>query len=311
MAGILDSVNQRTQLVGQNRLELLLFRLVGTQRFGINVFKVREVLQCPKLTMLPKQDSYIKGVAHSRGQTISVIDLSKAIGAPAITQTDDSFIIIAEYNRSVQGFLVAGVERIVTLSWKDMMPPPEGAGKSSYLTAVTEIDKQMVSILDVEKILNEINPVSTDLSEDVADETVGEELGERIVMIADDSTVARNQVKRALEPLGIKMALAKNGQDALDQLNAIAETCENSITEKVALMVSDIEMPEMDGYSLTSAVQKDPDLETIKILSHSSMSAEFNESLVEKVGANKFIAKFDPDELPSTVQDLVNEWRYQ
>ena len=181
MAGILDSVNQRTQLVGQNRLELLLFKLVGRQLFGINVFKVREVLQCPKLTKLPKQDPFIKGIAHIRGQTISIIDMSKAIGGPAITQTDESFIIIAEYNRSVQGFLVAGVERIVTLSWKDMMPPPEGAGKSSYLTAVTEIDNQMVSILDVEKILNEINPVSTELSEGVADKSVGVELGDRIL----------------------------------------------------------------------------------------------------------------------------------
>ena len=153
MAGILDSVNQRTQLVGQNRLELLMFRLVGRQRFGINVFKVREVLQCPPLTSLPKQDKFIKGVAHIRGQTISIIDLSKATGGSEINNLDNAFIIIAEYNRAVQGFLVAGVERIVTLSWKDIMPPPEGAGKSSYLTAVTEIDNEMVSILDVEKIL--------------------------------------------------------------------------------------------------------------------------------------------------------------
>jgi len=306
MAGILDAVNQRTQLVGQNRLELLLFKLIGRQRFGINVFKVREVLQCPKLTTLPKQDPFIKGVAHIRGQTISVIDMSKAIGGPAITQTEDSFIIIAEYNRSVQGFLVAGVERIVTLSWKDMMPPPEGAGKSSYLTAVTEIDDQMVSILDVEKVLNEINPVSTDLSDGIADESVGEELGERIVMIADDSTVARNQVKRALEPLGIKMALAKNGQDALNQLTAIAETCEKSITEKVALMVSDIEMPEMDGYTLTAEVKGDDRMAKLPVILHTSLSGVFNNAMVAKVGAEEFVPKFHPDELATAVKKWLN-----
>jgi len=306
MAGILDSVNQRTQLVGQNRLELLLFKLVGRQRFGINVFKVREVLQCPKLTVLPKQDAFIKGVAHIRGQTISVIDMSKAIGGPSITQTDQSFIIIAEYNRSVQGFLVAGVERIVTLSWKDMMPPPEGAGKSSYLTAVTEIDGEMISILDVEKILNEINPVSTDLSEGVADETVGEELGDRIVMIADDSTVARNQVRRALEPLGIKMALAKNGQDALDQLTAIAATCESSITEKVALMVSDIEMPEMDGYTLTAEVKGNSLMAKLPVILHTSLSGVFNNAMVAKVGAEEFVPKFHPDELAIAVKKWLN-----
>ena len=302
MAGILDSVNQRTQLVGQNRLELLLFKLVGRQRFGINVFKVREVLQCPRLTPLPKQDKFIKGIAHIRGQTISVIDLSKATGGPEIVQTDNCFIIIAEYNRSVQGFLVAGVERITTLSWKDVMPPPEGAGKSSYLTAVTEIDGEMVSILDVEKILNEISPVSTELSEDVKDASVGEKVGDKLVMIADDSTVARNQVKRALEPLGLNTILAKNGQDALDQLKAIAATCENNITEKVALLISDIEMPEMDGYTLTAEVKATENMRAIPIILHTSLSGVFNNAMVEKVGAQDFIPKFHPDELATAVK---------
>lgn len=302
MASILDSVNQRTQLVGQNRLELLLFKLVGRQRFGINVFKVREVLQCPRLTPMPKQDKYIKGIAHIRGQTISVIDLSKATGGPAIEQTENSFIIIAEYNRSVQGFLVAGVERITTLSWKDVMPPPEGAGKSSYLTAVTEIDNEMVSILDVEKILNEISPVSTELSEGVADESVGQQVGDRLVMIADDSTVARNQVKRALEPLGLNTILAKNGQDALDQLQAIADMCDTSITEKVALMISDIEMPEMDGYTLTAEVKASDKMKALPIILHTSLSGVFNNAMVEKVGADDFIPKFHPDELATAVK---------
>ncbi len=306
MAGILDSVNQRTQLVGQNRLELLLFKLVGSQRFGINVFKVREVMPCPRLTMLPKQDKFIKGVAHIRGQTISVIDLSKATGGPEITPDENSFVIIAEYNRAVQGFLVSGVERIVTLSWQDIMPPPEGAGKSSYLTAVTEIDKEMVSILDVEKILNEISPVSTELSDDVKDETVGQSIGERVIMIADDSTVARNQVKRALEPLGLNMVLAKNGQDALDQLKALVEGCD-SIVEKVALLISDIEMPEMDGYTLTAEIKSNEQLRKMPVILHTSLSGVFNNAMVEKVGAEDFIPKFHPDELATAVKKWLSK----
>jgi two-component system chemotaxis response regulator CheV len=302
MAGILDSVNQRTQLVGQNRLELLLFKLVGRQVFGINVFKVREVLQCPRLTILPKQDPFIKGIAHIRGQTISVIDLSKATGGPEIVQTENSFIIIAEYNRQVQGFMVSGVERIINIRWQDIMPPPEGAGKSSYLTAVTEIDKVMVSILDVEKILNEINPVSTELSEDVIDATVGESIGDRVIMIADDSTVARNQVRRALEPLGLTMILAKNGQDALDQLREIDAGCETSISEKVALLISDIEMPEMDGYTLTAEIKNDERLRSMPVILHTSLSGVFNNAMVEKVGAEDFIPKFHPDELATAVK---------
>ena len=112
MSNILSSVDQRTQLVGQNRLELLLFRLNGKQRFGINVFKVREVLQCPPLTTLPKLHHTVRGVAHIRGQTISVIDISLATGGEAIADLQKCFIIISEYNRSIQGFLVGSVERI-------------------------------------------------------------------------------------------------------------------------------------------------------------------------------------------------------
>ncbi|MEL0640291.1 chemotaxis protein CheV [Pseudoalteromonas aliena] len=308
MAGILDSVNQRTQLVGQNRLELLLFKLRGRQRFGINVFKVREVLQCPSLTSMPKSNAYIRGVAHIRGQTISVIDLSMAVGGRPIENIQDSFIIIAEYNRTVQGFLVGGVERIVNMNWEKIMPPPSGAGRYSYLTAVTEIENELVEILDVEKILNEICPVSTEVSVDVASSgDIQKDLGERIVFIADDSAVARNQVKRALEPLGVQIELAKNGKEALVRLKEIAELdCNNNVTERVALLISDVEMPEMDGYTLTAEIKADPKLAPLHVILHTSLSGVFNQAMIEKVGADDFIAKFNPDELATAVKKWVN-----
>ncbi|MCF7498533.1 MULTISPECIES: chemotaxis protein [unclassified Pseudoalteromonas] len=308
MAGILDSVNQRTQLVGQNRLELLLFKLRGRQRFGINVFKVREVLQCPPLTNMPKSNAYIRGVAHIRGQTISVIDLSMAVGGPAIENLKDSFIIIAEYNRSVQGFLVGGVERIVNMNWEKIMPPPSGAGRYSYLTAVTEIENELVEILDVEKILNEICPVNTEVSAEVVGEgEIQKDLGERIVFIADDSAVARNQVKRALEPLGVQTELAKNGKEALLRLREIAELdCQNNITERVGLLISDVEMPEMDGYTLTAEIKADPKLSPLHVILHTSLSGVFNQAMIEKVGADDFIAKFNPDELATAVKKWVH-----
>ncbi|WP_338363060.1 chemotaxis protein CheV [uncultured Pseudoalteromonas sp.] len=308
MAGILDSVNQRTQLVGQNRLELLLFKLRGRQRFGINVFKVREVLQCPPLTSMPKSNAYIRGVAHIRGQTISVIDLSMAVGGRPIENVKDSFIIIAEYNRSVQGFLVGGVERIVNMNWEKIMPPPSGAGRYSYLTAVTEIENELVEILDVEKILNEICPVNTEVSADLAaDSAIQQDLGERIVFIADDSAVARNQVKRALEPLGVQTELAKNGKEALVRLKEIAELdCQNDITERVGLLISDVEMPEMDGYTLTAEIKADPKLAPLHVILHTSLSGVFNQAMIEKVGADDFIAKFNPDELATAVKKWVH-----
>ena len=308
MAGILDSVNQRTQLVGQNRLELLLFKLRGRQRFGINVFKVREVLQCPPLTNMPKSNAYIRGVAHIRGQTISVIDLSMAVGGPAIENIKDSFIITAEYNRSVQGFLVGGVERIVNMNWEKIMPPPSGAGRYSYLTAVTEIENELVEILDVEKILNEICPVNTEVSAEVVGEgEIQRDLGERIVFIADDSAVARNQVKRALEPLGVQTELAKNGKEALLRLREIAKLdCQNDITERVGLLISDVEMPEMDGYTLTAEIKADPKLSPLHVILHTSLSGVFNQAMIEKVGADDFIAKFNPDELATAVKKWVH-----
>ena len=306
MAGILDSVNQRTQLVGQNRLELLLFKLNGRQRFGINVFKVREVLQCPPLTSMPKSNAYIRGVAHIRGQTISEIDLSMAVGGRPIKSIEDGFIIIAEYNRTVQGFLVGGVERIVNMNWEKIMPPPSGAGRYSYLTAVTEIENELVEILDVEKILNEICPVNTTVSDDVAAQgNIQKDLGERIVFIADDSAVARNQVKRALEPLGVTTELAKNGKEALIRLKEIAELdCVNDITERVGLLISDVEMPEMDGYTLTAEIKADPKLAPLHVILNTSLSGVFNQAMIEKVGADDFIAKFNPDELATA----VNKW---
>ncbi len=303
MAGVLDSVNQRTQLVGANRLELLLFKLHGRQRFGINVFKVREVLQCPPLTSMPKLNSLVRGIAHIRGQTISVIDLSMATGGKPIQDLDKRFIIISEYNRSVQGFLVDSVERIININWDSVMPPPQGSGRKSYLTAVTEVDKELIEILDVEKILDEITPVNTDVSDKITDGLDTSSVKDKLIFIADDSAVARNQVKKALTSLGLEIELAKNGLEALNRLKEIAsQTQSGDVTERVGVLVSDIEMPEMDGYTLTAEIKNSPELKNLHIVLHTSLSGVFNQAMVKKVGADDFIAKFHPDELASAVK---------
>ena len=306
MSGILDSVNQRTQLVGQNRLELLLFRLNGRQRFGINVFKVREVLQCPALTSMPKLNPLVRGVAHIRGQTISVIDLSMATGGRRIEDLSTAFIVIAEYNRSVQGFLVGAVERIINTNWDAIMPPPQGTGRASYLTAVTEVDKELVEILDVEKILNEISPLNTDVSAEVAGALDTTAFKDKIIFIADDSSVARNQVKRALTTLGLEIEMAKNGLEALNRLKEIAAET-GDVTDKVGVLVSDIEMPEMDGYTLTAEIKNTPELQKLHVVLHTSLSGVFNQAMVKKVGADDFIAKFHPDELATAVQKWLGK----
>ncbi|MGF1714653.1 chemotaxis protein [Photobacterium chitinilyticum] len=305
MSGILDSVNQRTQLVGQNRLELLTFRLNRRQRYGINVFKVKEVLQCPKLTTMPNLHPLVKGIAHIRGQTISVIDMSLATGGRPIEDLDNCFVIISEFNRSIQGFLVSSVERIINMNWESILPPPKGAGKDNYLTAVTEIDNELVEILDVEKILDDISPVNTDITGTVLEELIDELPALRRVLVADDSSVARKQVQRAIEAIGCECVLVKDGKEAIDKLREMAK--EASIYEQLALVISDIEMPEMDGYTLTAEIRNDANLKDLHVILHTSLSGVFNQAMVERVGANAFIPKFNPDELGAAVKAAMPE----
>ncbi|MDY0007621.1 MAG: chemotaxis protein, partial [Spongiibacteraceae bacterium] len=215
MAGVLDSVNQRTQLVGQNRLELLLFRLAGGQVYGINVFKVKEVLPCPRLTLVPRRHPVVRGLAHIRGGTLAIMDLSMAIGQRSLDDVDRCFVIITEYNRATQGFLVKSVERIVNMNWGAIHPPPRGSGRESYLTAVTEVDGRLVEIIDVEKILAEVSPVTEEISAGVIDAAVTQAAQSRRVLIVYDSVIACKQIRRCIEKDGVETTVLYDGRQAL------------------------------------------------------------------------------------------------
>ncbi|RMO93239.1 Response regulator receiver:CheW-like protein [Pseudomonas syringae pv. philadelphi] len=300
MAGVMDSVNQRTQLVGQNRLELLLFRLDGKQLYGINVFKVKEVLQCPKLTVMPKSSKIVRGVANIRGGTIPIMDLAMATGSTGMISLVNSFVIITEYNTKVQGFLVHSVERIVNMNWEEIHPPPKGTGRDHYLTAVTRVDNQLVEIIDVEKILAEVAPVSEEISVGVIDAEVQHKAVSMRVLTVDDSSVARKQVSRCLETVGVEVVALNDGRQALDYLRKMVEEGKKP-EEEFLMMISDIEMPEMDGYTLTAAIRNDPRMQKMHITLHTSLSGVFNQAMVKKVGADDFLAKFRPDDLAARV----------
>ena len=306
MAGVLESVNQRTQLVGQNRLELLLFRLAGEQIYGINVFKVKEVLQCPKLTLIHRRNPVVRGIAHIRGGTIPIMALGMATGHEPIEDIENSFVIITEYNMKIQGFLVNSVERIINMNWEGIHPPPQGAGRENYLTAVTEIDKKLVEILDVEKILDEVSPRSEEISEGIIDDEAQAAAVSKTVLIVDDSSVARKQIKRCMETVGLDTALYNDGRQALDHLESlVAEGVD--VPSKYIMMISDIEMPEMDGYTLTASVRTNPALKDLYILLHTSLSGVFNAAMVKKVGADGFLPKFQPDDLASQVISRIKQ----
>ncbi|OWL86117.1 chemotaxis protein CheV [Halopseudomonas aestusnigri] len=308
MAGVMDSVNQRTQLVGQNRLELLLFRLAGNQLYGINVFKVKEVLQCPRLTAMPKLHPVVRGVAHIRGGTLPILDLNRATGGPGLDNLDTAFVIITEYNYKVQGFLVRSVERIVNMNWSEIHPPPKGTGREHYLTAVTRVDNQMVEIIDVEKVLAEVVPTNEKISDGVIDAESQADAVARTVLIVDDSSIARKQVARCLQEIGVEIVALNDGRQALDWLKARADQGED-VSQSLLMMISDIEMPEMDGYTLTAEVRNDSRMNKLHIMLHTSLSGVFNQAMVRKVGADDFLAKFKPDDLAQRVIERLRSLR--
>ena len=304
MAGILDSVDQRTQLVGENRLEILMFRLAGRQLFAINVFKVQEVLQMPKLTLMPHRHRFVCGVVNLRGQTLPVIDLSQAIGMRPIVPDERSTIIVTEYNRSVQAFLVGGVDRILNLNWEAVMPPPGGAGRQHYLTAITKVEEQLVEIIDVEKVLAEIVPYNAKISGDRLADPLLERARGREVLLVDDSSVALAQLRETLSQLGLKMHVATDGLKGLHMLKKWADAGE-VMTDKLLMVFTDAEMPEMDGYRLTTEIRQDPRLKDLYVVLHTSLSGSFNEAMVKKVGCDNFLSKFQPDKLVDVIRERL------
>jgi two-component system chemotaxis response regulator CheV len=263
------SVDARTQLAGRNRMELLLFRLSGKQLFGI-------------MTRVPQSHPDVCGIISMRGNTMSVLDLGRSIGMAPITDVNGSFLVVTEYNGSVQGFLVTAVDRIVNHNWAEILPPPPGATGGHYLTAVAHIDDQLVEIIDVERVLAEVVGAPANVSEDIVRDP--DEEGHNLVLIVDDSAVARKQMVRTLEQVGCETITAKDGAEGFDLLQ---DWLQNDTDEmkRLALIVSDIEMPRMDGYTLTSSIRQTEGLKHFSVILHTSLSGGFNQAMVDKVGA--------------------------
>jgi len=310
MSSIMDSVNQRTQLVGENRLELLLFSLSSIQTFAINVFKVQEVVSLPRVSILPGSHPSVVGVVNMRGTTIPVINLPQAIGMRPLEINNKCNLIITEYNRTIQAFLVGEIDQIVNTTWGNIQPPPRTAGRGHYLTAITQIEREnrhsIVEIIDVEKVLAEIITYDTKISEGVLDEHIAEHLHGKRVLIVDDSSTARSLVNQTLSAVGIEVIEAYDGLQALNLLKGWADEGK-TITDEILMMITDAEMPEMDGYKLTFEIRNDPRMSDLFIALNTSLSGSFNDAMVEKVGCDRFISKFQPDKLVEVVQDRMRQ----
>jgi len=306
MAGMLEAVDQRTKLVGENRLELLMFRLNGMQLFAINVFKVQEVVQLPKLNLMPQRHPSVGGVTHFRGKTIPVIDLSQSIGLRPISGDQACNLIVSEYNNSIQGFMVGEVDRIINMNWNEILPPPDGVGRQNYLTAITKVNERIVEIIDVEKVLAEISPYDSRISDEIIDQDLLSLAKGLEVLVVDDSSVGLHQCQTTLDYLGIKVHTATDGLKALQLLKKWSADNED-VPNKLLMMITDAEMPEMDGYRLTKEVRDDPKLKDLYIVLHTSLSGSFNKAMVQKVGCDDFLSKFQPDKLATIVQDRIRD----
>jgi two-component system chemotaxis response regulator CheV len=308
MSNLLESIDSRTNLVGENRLELLMFRLKSQQIFAINVFKIQEVVQVPPLTQMPHSHPAICGVAHLRGKAIPIIDLNVAIGRSPLPKDETCNLIVTEYNQSIQGFLVGPVDRIINLNWESILPPPKASGNRHFLTAFTRVNDVIVEILDVERVLSDIIPPKTELSEGIVQAGLAELIGDKTLEIlsVDDSQTARRQIIETIKNLGLKINVitANDGLKGLNTLkNWVAEGID--VNEKLLMVITDAEMPEMDGYRMTHEIRKNPQLKDLFIVMHTSLSGSFNQAMVEKVGCDGFLSKFRPDELATVVQERI------
>lgn len=313
-----QEVDARTNLAGNNQFEMMLFRLgeapLSERRelFGINVFKVREILVMPTITAISNAPQHVLGVAHIRGQIIPVIDLPSVVGCNA--KRGLAILIVTEFARTTQAFAVEEVDEIVRLEWSQIIPA-EGTGVGRLITSLARLDgdterTRLAQILDVEQILRDVMPSD---GNPIDEEAVGPALvlaEGAVILAADDSAVARSMIEQELKALGAPFIMAKTGKEAWEQLLTIADEAVaqgKAVHDRVALVLTDLEMPEMDGFTLTRNIKQDVRFKGIPVVIHSSLTGKTNEGHVKTVGADAYLAKFQAGELAATIRRVLNK----
>ncbi|MBV5337892.1 MAG: chemotaxis protein CheV, partial [Deltaproteobacteria bacterium] len=262
------------------------------ETFGINVFKVREVMRTPPITSAPEMPASVEGMVSLRGVLVPVVDLARY--AKVTTDTPRSIMIVTEYAGHTQGFLVEGVDTILRLDWSQMRVPPEMlvAEMGGLVTAVTELpDGRLVMMMDVEKVLSE----TTNYDEEAVFRNIKPLNDSSLtVFFADDSIVARKQITRTLDAMNVKYVGSINGREAWNELEKVAAYAQSSgqeITDLISLVLTDVEMPEMDGYILTKKIKTDPRFAGVPVIMHSSLSRMSNQQLGKSVGVDEYVAR--------------------
>jgi two-component system, chemotaxis family, chemotaxis protein CheV len=317
MNSVQKEIDERTNLTQSNRFEMLVFTLGSKaggeagERFGINVFKVREILAMPAITTIAGAPEHVLGVVNLRGQVITVIDLVGAVGGDPATQR--GILLVTEYARSTQAFAVESVEDIVRLDWSQILPADDTIGRG-YVTSIAHLQSEdgrsrMVQILDVESILARVLKTH---AQEVSIDSVGPQIRLApgcVVLAADDSYVARSMLEQELRALGLPFVMANNGEEAWRTLKDLARQCAldgTALRDRVAVVLTDLEMPVMDGFMLTRSIKADPAMRDVPVVIHSSLSGDANENHVRQAGADAYVAKFQARELADVIRKVLS-----
>ncbi|MGB9097113.1 chemotaxis protein [Erwinia sp.] len=312
-------IDERANLALSNKFELLVFRLGSdlneekSELFGINVFKLREIVPMTTITKAAGMKSPLLGMANIRGQFIPVIDLPAVVGCTPTTGLN--LILVTEYARSTQAFAVESVEDIVRLDWSQVHAAEAGVSSRNITSiACLNTDKDnnttMALVLDVEQILHDVIPSVREVKEgDIKLKEFDIRPGS-IAIVAEDSKVARQMLEQGLKAMAIPAEMHNTGLEAWNRIKAIQQQCKEegiSIRDKISMVLTDLEMPEMDGFTLTRNIKTDISLRDIPVVIHSSLSGSANEDHVRKVGANGYVAKFEINQLSAVIHKVLAE----
>jgi len=297
MTSSLDEALQRTKLAQSNQMEMLTFRLTDEQLYGINVFKIIEIIECPHhIDRMPNSHPAVKGALDFRGNALAVIDLSEAVGLPSKDFRDElAYIIICEYNQSLTAFIIHSPDTLLTRSWQDIHKPA-GVNAQSLVAIAYADGGEAIMLLDIESILSEIIGIERNFKSLAMTEAEGKGTG-RHVLVVDDSRTAIMLLQSVLDKMGFTNTARMSATQALEYLEQ-----EHS---RVDLVISDIEMPGMDGFTFTRTMRENEHYKHLKVILHSSMSNPSNRIKAEQCGADRFVAKFDPDSLAGEIFSLV------
>ncbi|GAB3543338.1 chemotaxis protein [Noviherbaspirillum agri] len=312
-----QEVDERTNLAGSNKFEMLLFRLGAAgdsdqaELFGINVFKIREIVPMPHVTTLAGSVPHMMGVVNLRGQIIPVIDLPAIVGCTP--QTGLNILLITEFARTTQAFAVESVEEIVRLDWSRVLSA-ESNSTGGMVTSIARLDgdtgtSRLAQVLDVETILRQMTPRAETSTRTDTGPRLSLEEG-KIILAADDSVVARRLIEQGLKDMGAPFVMTKSGKEAWERLHAIAMAAEaegKTVRDKIALVLTDLEMPEMDGFTLTRNIKASDRFKALPVVIHSSLSGSTNEEHVRSIGADGYVAKFHAEELAQALRRTLSK----